>query len=366
MESTKPKMVYRKLGKTGLNVSVIGFGPMVISEQEVMNSLVKEAFARGVNYFDTAEFYTAGKNEIIIGNAFKENKIPREDIVISTKIFFGISQEKNPLACKTKQGPFGPCDINSVGLSRKHVIEGCNASLKRLQTDYVDVIFASRPDVHTPMEEICRAFNYLIEKGKAFYWGTSEWEAKQIRDAIGVCEKLGLTKPIVEQCQYSMLVRDAVERDLKELCLEYGLGTTVWAPLARGILAGKYNKEIPKNSRYEKSPQVAKDRYFSWLEEDKIDKTRELSLKLEALAKELGMSQSHLALCWAVRSKCVSSAIMGTSTLDQLTDNLNAIEHLDKITSEVEEKIEKILGTQPDSGFDYRELRPKKATRDLV
>lgn len=365
MES-KSKMIYRKLGKTGLNVSIISYGFMVISDQKVMNEVVKEAFARGVNYFDTAEFYTAGQNEILLGNAFKELKIPREDIIISTKIFFGITQEKDRLQCKTKQTPFGPADINSVGLSRKHVIEGCNASLKRLQTDYVDVIFASRPDDHTPVEEVCRSFNYLIKQGKALYWGTSEWPAKKIREAMAVCEKLNLIKPVVEQCQYSMFVRDAVENDLRELCVEYGLGTTVWAPLARGVLAGKYNEDIPTDSRFSNAPKHFKGLFSPWMDPENIENTRVILKKLEALAKELGMSQAHLALCWAVRTTCVSTALMGTSSVEQLVDNLDAIQHLDKITPEVEEKIESILGTQPKFGMDFRELAPKKPTREIA
>lgn len=361
MEQKKPQMIYKNLGKTGLRVSAFGCGLMVLNEKEAMTNVVKAALDAGVNFFDTAEFYGSGVNEKIFGEVLQDLKVQRENIVISTKIFFGIKQEKDFLATKTKQTPFGPADINAVGTSRKHVIEGIKASLKRLQTDYVDVVYASRPDNHTPLEETCRAFDWVVRKGYALYWGTSEWPAKKIRDAIGICEKLNLHKPITEECQYSMLERTTVESDFAELFEEYGLGTTIWAPLCRGILAGKYNKDIPENSRYNQGH--SKMLFMPYFAPDKIDNTRRICLELEKLAGEVGCKMAHLAINWCIRNKDVSVALVGASNIDQFNENLEALEHYEKYTREVDEKVEAILKNQPNLGMDFRELAPKKGRR---
>mmetsp|Transcript_54036 Transcript_54036/g.74095 ORF Transcript_54036/g.74095 Transcript_54036/m.74095 type:complete len:235 (-) Transcript_54036:471-1175(-) len=227
VEENKPKMIYRYLGNSGLKVSVFGFGNWLNSHKEesyiVTRDCIKAMFDAGVNFFDTAEIYGNGVAETVMGRAFKELEFRREDLVVSTKI----------MHCGS-----GP---NDCMLQRKHIVEGLQNSLKRLQLDYVDVVFCHRPDYETPIEETCRAMHYLVESGLTFYWGTSEWTAARIEQAIAFCEAKGLHKPIVEQPQYNMLVRDRFEKEYRDIFMSHGYGTTIWSPLASGILAGKYN-----------------------------------------------------------------------------------------------------------------------------
>jgi aryl-alcohol dehydrogenase-like predicted oxidoreductase len=230
-------MEYRYLGNSGLKVSVLSFGNWLNSDKpedyEITRDAMKVSFDAGVNFFDTAEIYGFGQAETIMGRAFKELGFKREEIVVSTKLI------------RSGTG------VNDTFLSRKHIIEGITNSLKRLQLDYVDVLFCHRPDYDTPLEETCRAMSWVIDNNKAFYWGTSEWPADRITKAIEICERYNLHKPIVEQPQYSMLVRDAFEKDYRRLFSEYKYGTTIWSPLAGGILAGKYNDGVaPEGSRY--------------------------------------------------------------------------------------------------------------------
>lgn len=228
MESDKKSLMeYRYLGNTGLRVSVVSFGNMVnhMSDdpQGSTTEIVKKCLDYGINFFDTAEFYSGdGLAEKLLGQAFKDLKVKREEIVVSTKLFFG-----TPGIFKRD-----PKKLNHVGLSRKHIIEGTRGCLERLQLDYVDIIFGSRYDEDTPLEETCRAFSWLIDKGLALYWGTSEWKASQIVEAIQICEKHGLHAPVVEQTQYNMLVRNRFENEYADLYKKYGMGTTVWSPLA--------------------------------------------------------------------------------------------------------------------------------------
>jgi len=346
MEQTKPKMLYRTLGPTGLKVSVISYGFMDILDQEKLTELVKLAHSYGVNFFDNAEFYGNGKVEELFGNALKELKIPRDELVISTKVYWGGT---------------GP---NRVGLSRKHVIEGTLASLKRLQLDYVDIIMAHRPDENVPLEETCRAFDWLIRHNYAFYWGTSEWAGKRIEQAIGICEKLGLHKPIADQTQYNMLYRDRIELDYKELFKEYSLGTTIWSPLCGGILTGKYNQGIPEDSRY--ATAWFKSAYDRWLGKENIENTRKILLGVEAIAKELGTTMAQLALAWTIRNLNVSTAIVGSTKPNQLEDNFKALNILDKITPEVEEKLEKVLNNIPKGDPKPRTWQPALGERKLI
>lgn len=335
----------RRLGKTGIKVSAISLGFMDVIDQDLLNGLVKTAYDAGVNFFDNAEFYKQGQVEVVFGKAFKALNVPRENVVISTKVFWG------------GKGP------NRVGLSRKHIIEGLNASLKRLQLDYVDIVFCHRADTETPLVETCRAFDWLIRKGKAFYWGTSEWPARRIQEAIGICRELGLHEPVVEQPEYSMLKRDKVEKDYAEIYDTYGLGTTIFSPLCGGILTGKYNKEIPTDSRY-KTVWYAYA-YDQYLNEANIEKTRQKLVKIEEVAKELGCSMSQLALAWTIRNNDVSTAIIGSSKVSQLEENLKALNFVDKITSEVEKKIEDILQTRPPTDFDPKTFGQTKGRREL-
>lgn len=238
VEAKKTPMEYRYLGNSGLKVSVLSFGNWLNSNKpedyEITRDAMKLCFEAGVNFFDTAEIYGMGQAETLMGKAFKELNFKREDLVVSTKIF--------------KVGP----GVNDTFLSRKHIVEAIHNSLKRLQLDYVDVVFCHRPDYETPLEETCRAMHWIIENNKAFYWGTSEWPADRIAKAIELCERLNLHKPIVEQCQYSMIVRDRFESEYRRIFSESKYGTTIWSPLAGGILTGKYNEGvIPEGSRYD-------------------------------------------------------------------------------------------------------------------
>jgi len=348
-------MEYRFLGNSGLKISVLSFGNWLTNNDpkvlENTKQIVKRCYESGVNFFDTAEAYGRGEAERQMGEAIKALNVPREDLVISTKIFFGTVEE-------------GKSKINRTGTSRKHVIEGLTASLKRLQLDYVDVVLSHRYDHETPIEETCRAFNHVIEKGMAFYWGTSEWSAEQITSAMGVCEKLGLIKPITEQPQYNMLVREKLESEFVPLFEEYKLGTTVWSPLAGGLLTGKYNDEVPKESRVANADAAVKKIYDKMFFDEKIYEKRRKALKeLAELAKELGCTQAQLALAWVIYNKDVSCALFGASSLAQVDDNMKAIDIYKKLTPEILERIEKILETRPERKMNWKSWQPFPARR---
>lgn len=273
---TPIKMEYRYLGNSGLRVSVLSFGNWLNSNKpedyEITRDAMKMCFAAGINFFDTAEVYGFGEAETLMGKAFKELAMKREEIVVSTKIF------------KIGAG------VNDTFLSRKHIIEGVNNSLKRLQLDYVDVVFCHRPDYETPLEETCRAMNSVIENGKAFYWGTSEWTADRIAKAIEICERLNLHKPIVEQPQYNMLARTKFENEYRFIFQEYKYGTTIWSPLAGGILAGKYNDgNIPEGSRYDQH-KTLDPIWNKYMGADNKESTLKKLNALADIAKELGFT----------------------------------------------------------------------------
>jgi voltage-dependent potassium channel beta subunit len=339
-DAAKPQMEYRFLGPTGLKVSVLGFGNWLTSDdpknEERTKELIKKSYDSGINFFDTAEGYGAGKGEIAFGKAFKELALPREQIVVSTKLFFG------------------GAGVNDMTLTRKHIIEGANNSLKRLQLDYVDIIFAHRPDYATPVEETCRAFDYLINHGKAFYWGTSEWPADRIVEAYACCDRLGLIRPIVEQPQYSMVVRERFEKEYSLLFREHEMGTTIWSPLAGGILTGKYNESIPEGSRFDSENPLLKGIFERYFAADKKEETHKKLQGLGAIAKEVGCSQAQLALAWTLVNPNVSVCLFGATKESQLDDNLKAVEIYKKLTPEILERIEKILGNKPEAHFDFR------------
>jgi voltage-dependent potassium channel beta subunit len=342
-------MIYRFLGNTGIQVSVLSFGNWLTSndpkwEQTTEDCIVK-AYEAGVNFFDTAEIYGDGEAERQMGKIFKKQGWPRESLVISTKIF--------------KNGP----GVNNILLSRKHIIEGVNNSLKRLQMDYVDIIFCHRPDLITPMEETVRAMNWVIEQGKAFYWGTSEWTSFQIMEANLICEKFGLIRPVVEQAQYSMLHREKFEVQFEPLFQKYKMGTTIWSPLASGILSGKYNSGvIPEDSRFK--THDLKRIYDTYLGGDKLEVTQKKLIKLEELAKELSVSQAQLALAWTIMNTDVSTAIMGASRVSQLEENLGALDVCKKWSKELEDRIEAILGNKPQTELDWRTWTMSPARRE--
>jgi voltage-dependent potassium channel beta subunit len=328
---------YRRLGKSGLHLSALSFGAWVTFgsqlDEDVAYECMKVAHDGGVNFFDNAEGYADGRAEVLMGNALKRAGWKRSDLVISTKIFWG--------------GP-GP---NDSGLSRKHVIEGANASLARLQLDYVDLIFCHRPDIRTPTEETVRAMSYLVDQGKAFYWGTSEWSAAQIMEAYGIARREHLVPPTMEQPQYNMFARERVEAQYLPLYREMGLGTTIWSPLASGLLTGKYNQGMPEGTRASLEGYEWLRRQFESPEgQAKIEKVRALA----PVAEELDCSLSQLALAWCLKNPHVSTVITGASRPDQVVENMAALDVVSKLTPEVLERIEGILNNRPKGEKDHR------------
>jgi len=324
-------MEYRLLGPTGLKVSVLSYGSYGWLEKDIDNvtQMMKVAYENGINFFDCAESYYDGECERVVGSVFKKLNWKRSDFVVSTKIFWG--------------GP-GP---NDLGLSRKHIIEGTLASLKRLQMDYVDLIYCHRPDPSTPIEETVRAMNWVIEKGYAFYWGTSEWSATQISDAIGIARELNLIPPVMEQPEYNMFCRQRVEAEYVSLYKKHKYGNTIWSPLGSGALSGKYSNGIPKGSSFDDPTNM-----LPWVRKIKaggasVEAIFSKLQQLDSLAKELGASTSVLALAWCIKNPNVSSVISGASKPEQITDAVKSVALVQKLTPEVMERIEKILDNKP-------------------
>jgi voltage-dependent potassium channel beta subunit len=327
-------MEFRRLGPAGLKVSVFSLGGWLTYGGTQKGNIVKEcmeaAWDHGINFFDTAEVYSAGQCEIEMGNAFKELAWPRDEYVLSTKVFFGTSR-KEP---------------NTRGLSKKHIVEGLKSSLKRLQHDYVDVVFAHRHDPDVPMKEIVEAFTQAINMNLAYYWGTSEWSAAQIQEANDIAEKYNLIAPIVEQPQYNAFHRERFEKEYAPLYEKFQYGTTIWSPLASGLLTGKYNDGIPEDSRF----ATNKDFFKKTVEELKSDEGQakiEKVKKLTKVAEKLGASTSQLSLAWAAKNPNVSTVILGASKVQQVHDNCAALKLLPKLTPEVMEEIEGILANKP-------------------
>jgi voltage-dependent potassium channel beta subunit len=323
-------MQYRRLGRSGLKVSELSLGAWLTYggtvQAEGAEACMREAYEAGINFFDNAEVYAEGKAELVMGEVLKKAGWRRESLVVSTKLFWG------------GQGP------NDQGLSHKHIAEGMNASLRRLQLEYVDIVFAHRPDFKTPIEETVRAMDLLIRQGKAFYWGTSEWPADRIAMAHAFAERHGLFPPVCEQPQYHMLHRDRVEREYAPLYDSMGLGTTIWSPLASGLLTGKYNEGIPDGTRLA-DPQLG------WLREKvlvegNLDKAR----RLTTIARDLGASLSQLAIAWCLKNERVSTVITGATKVEQLRENLGATAIVPKLSSEVVWAIETILDNKPNVG----------------
>ncbi|KFY70231.1 hypothetical protein V499_09344 [Pseudogymnoascus sp. VKM F-103] len=333
-----PKMQYRFLGRSGLQVSAISLGGWLTYGGQVEDdktfACMKAAYDAGINFFDCAEGYAGGESEKSMGAAIAKYGWSRNDLVISTKIYWG--------------GAFGSNPVNNTGLSRKHIIEGVNQSLERLGLEYVDLIYAHRPDRNTPMEETVRAFNHVINQGKALYWGTSEWSASEIATAWRHADRLGLIGPLMEQPGYSMLARDKVDGEFNHLYEEFGTGLTIFSPLKTGILTGKYNDGIPADSRYsrdDKDPFIL--RMTKEFGEGKWEAQLETVRKLKPVADKLGVTQAQLAYAWVLSNKNVSSAIMGASKPEQVWEAVRSLEMVELLTPEVLEEIEGILGNKP-------------------
>lgn len=329
-------MQYRRLGKAGLQVSEFSFGAWVTFGKQVdvdaAAKLIGTAYDKGVNFFDNAEGYESGMAEQVMGDAIKKLGLKRDTYAVSTKVFWG-----------------GPGPLNR-GLNRKHIFDACHAGMKRLGVDYLDLYFCHRPDLDTPIEETVRAMHDLITQGKVMYWGTSEWTAQQLTEAYSVARQYNLTPPTMEQPQYNLFERQKVESDYVPLYDLFGLGTTIWSPLASGLLTGKYNDGIPADSRYNLPG-------YEWLKDgwgtDRIQSRIEKVKKLAGLAKEVGMPIHHLALLWCNANPNVSTVILGASRHEQLVDNLGALDVKDRMTPDVLEAIEAIVENKPNPPQRY-------------
>ena len=314
-------MHYRRLGRTGIKVSEISLGTWVtFGEQvgdKVAGEMVHSAYDQGVNFFDNADVYAKGKAEEILGRSVKD--LPRENLIISSKVFF-----------PTFDGP------NGRGLSRKHITESIHASLKRLDMDYVDLYFCHRYDPDTTVEEVVQTMDILVRQGKILYWGTSEWDVFHLMQAITFAKENGLIPPVVEQPKYNLMHRRHIENDLMPLCQEYGLGLTTFSPLNYGVLSGKYNEGIPQDS----STSMQE---MGWMAEhittDLIKRLRQLT----DIANDLGATTAQLALAWLLRRKEVSSVISGAVNLEQLDENLAAAEFVDMLSVSVLDVIEQVF-----------------------
>lgn len=327
-------MEYRRLGKSGLPISALSYGSWVtFSNQMAVDAALEAmtaAYDAGINFFDNAEVYASGQSETIMGEALKRAGWPRDTYIVSSKVIWGSAPDPKP---------------TQRGLHRKHVYEACHDAMRRLQVDYLDLYFCHRHDPDVPMEEIVRTMTDLVQQGKVLYWGTSEWTAEQIIEAYGVARQYGLVPPVMEQPEYNMFRRDRVEKELAPLYEKIGLGTTVFSPLYFGLLTGKYNDGIPADSR-------ATLPGYEWLREtveseegqERIAKVR----KLTKIAGELDTSTTRLALAWCLKNPQVSSVILGASRVEQVHDNLRALELLPHMTHDVMQAIEGVLGNKPE------------------
>ena len=321
-------MQYRRLGKSGLQLSALSFGAWVTFGQQVGRSLARDMLAlahdRGVNFFDNAEVYNHGVAETLMGDVLADLRFPRDSYCVSSKVFFGA--RANPLPTQR-------------GLSRKHVIEACHQALQRLRVEHLDLYFCHRPDPDTPVEETVAAMDTLVRQGKVLYWGTSEWPAERIAEAHRVARENHMYAPSMEQPEYNLLHRDRVEKEYAPLYRDVGMGTTIWSPLASGLLTGKYNDGVPNDAR------LAQPGY-EWLRKAVLEQGGERLAKVRRLAPiaaELGASQAQLAIAWCLLNPHVSTVMLGASRLEQLEHNLAALELLPRLTPDVQRRIEQAV-----------------------
>ena len=317
-------MQYRRLGRSGLQVSELSYGSWVTYANQIDTAAAREcmaaAYDAGVNFFDNAEVYAAGRSEVVMGEALKALGWPRMSYIVSTKFYWGLAE--------------GPNQKNT--LNRKYLMHAIDGSLQRLQLDHVDLVFCHRPDPNTPIEETVWAMSDMIRQGKALYWGTSEWSADEIRAAWEIAERHHLHKPVMEQPQYHLFHRRRVEKEYARLYEDLGLGLTTWSPLASGLLTGKYRGGIPADSR-------GAMENMGFLRDQLTDRAKnEAVAQLDALAREIGGSVAQLAIAWCARNPNVSTVITGASRLGQLQDNLKAAELLPRLTPDVLARIDEI------------------------
>ena len=319
-------MRYRRLGASGLQVSALSFGAWITFGQQIgrgaARELIAAAWDHGINFFDNAEGYANGEAEKVMGDVIADLRLPRDGFAVSSKVMFGSAKDPRPM---------------QKGLSRKHVRDACDAALKRLRVDYLDLYFCHRPDPDTPIEETVWAMDQLIRAGKVQYWGTSEWSAAQIREAAKIAQRHHLHAPTMEQPQYNLLHRERVELEYAPLYAELGLGTTTWSPLASGLLTGKYNDEVSVDARLGLEGQ-------GWLQRMVLDaengRRRERARRYAALATELGIAPAPLAIAWCLRNPHVSTVILGASRVEQLLQNLAALDLVESVDDAVWRRIE--------------------------
>ncbi len=324
-------MEYRRMGNTGLQLSVLSFGSWVTFAKQIddfhSDRLMSVAYEHGINFFDNAEVYSRGESELMMGRVLRSKQWERSSYTLSSKVFFGWRGDKNK--------------PNQTGLGRKHVMEACHEALERLQTEYLDLFFCHRPDKNTPIEEVVRTMNNLIQQGKIFYWGTSEWSGAEIMEAHMIARQLGLEGPAVEQPQYNLLERQKMEAEYHTIFKNIGMGTTIWSPLASGLLTGKYNDGIPEGSRLALEG-------FEWLKDRTISEDRIARIKtLQEIAAELDTTLATLAIAWCISNPNVTTAILGATKENQLTENLKALEIYPRIDIALKDRIDTIMGTKP-------------------
>lgn len=322
-------MQYRRLGRTGLQLSALSFGAWVTFGRQVGRSEARDMLAmawdRGINFFDNAETYNHGEAERLMGDVLADLRFPRDSFCVSSKVYFGAAEKPRP---------------TQRGLSRKHVIEACHQALERLRVGHLDLYFCHRPDPETPIEETVAAMDTLVRQGKVLYWGTSEWPATAIHEAHRIAQAMHMYAPVVEQPQYNLLHRERVEQEYAPLYASYGMGTTIWSPLASGLLTGKYSQGVPQGSRLTQPG-------YEWLRDmvlgegaERVEKAK----RLPAIAAELGATPAQLAIAWCLANPNVSTVMLGASKKEQLEQNLGALELLPRFDVALKERIERALG----------------------
>lgn len=332
-------MEYRRLGKSGLKVSALSFGAWVtfgtqFGVDEALE-IMSAAYDAGVNFFDNAEVYARGQAETIMGEALQKSGWRRDSYIVSSKVMWGSVENGKP---------------TQIGLNRKHMVEACHQAMERLQVDYLDLYFCHRPDPETPMEEVVWTMNNLIQQGKVLYWGTSEWSAQQLMEAYSVARQYNLIPPTMEQPQYHMFHRHTVEVEYKRVYEAMGLGTTIWSPLASGLLTGKYNDGIPEDSRLTLPG-------YEWLKEmfenEEWQQRRQIVRELTPIAEEIGITMAQMAIAWCLKNPNVSTVITGASRVSQVHENMKAMDAVEKLTDDVMEKISALLNNDP-KGMDFQ------------
>ena len=324
-------MEYRRMGRSGLQLSVLSFGSWVSFHKQIDDSIADElmgiAYDHGVNFFDNAEVYALGESEKMMGRVLRKKGWERSSFVVSSKAFWGWRGKENK--------------PNQTGLSRKHLVEACHEALQRLQVDYLDLYYCHRPDKNVPIEEVVWTMHNLVQSGKILYWGTSEWSGVEIMEAHRVASQHHLVAPVVEQPQYNLFERNKLENEFLMIFRTVGMGTTIWSPLASGLLSGKYNNGVPEDSRFALSGfDWLKDR---WMQEGMLDKVR----KLSDLAKKLDITTAQLAIAWCIKNPNVTTAILGASRKEQLLENLGSLEAAEKLTAAVLTEIDEVVQTKP-------------------